>query len=110
MQYNLSKRKSKGNKKKYAVYHNGIEGTNEYTGVGILIEEEIPATFTRVNDRICYAEIQLNKYKFTLLVAYAPTLIISEQNPVIREDSYESLREFTNRIKKRRHDDSHWRF
>ena len=47
--------------------------------------------------------IEFAKYKFTLLVAYAPTLIISEQNPAIREDSNESLSEFTNRIKKRRH-------
>ena len=43
---------ARGNKKKYTVYHNVIEGTNEYTGVEILIEEEIPATFTSMNDRI----------------------------------------------------------
>ena len=85
------------------VYHNGIERTNEYTGVGILIEEEIPTTFTRVNDRICYAEIQLDKYKVILLVHYAPTLVISEQNPATREDFYESLSEVTNRINKIRH-------
>ena len=34
------------------VHHNGTEGTNEYTRVGILIEEETTATFTRMNDRI----------------------------------------------------------
>ena len=44
---------ARGKKKNYTIYHSGIEGMNEYTGVGIFIEEEIPATFTRVNDRIC---------------------------------------------------------
>ena len=67
-------------KKKSTVYHNGVEGTNRYTGVKILIEQKLPATFTRVNDRICYAEIQMDKYKVILFIAYAPTLIVSEQN------------------------------
>ena len=93
----------RGKKKKYTVYHNGIEETNEYTRVGILIEEEIPATFTRVNDRICYAEIQLDKYNVILIVAYAPTLIISEQHPAVREDFYDSLNEISYRINKSRH-------
>ena len=39
---------ARGKKKNYKVYHNGIEGTKEYTGVRILIEEEVPATSTRV--------------------------------------------------------------
>ena len=53
---------ARGKKKNYPVYRNGIEETNEYTGIGILIKEEIPATFTKVNDRICYVEIQLDKF------------------------------------------------
>ena len=69
---------ARGKKKNYTIYHNGIEGTNEYTGVGILIEEEIPATFTSVNDRILYAEIQLDKPNIILIVAYISTLIIFE--------------------------------
>ena len=67
------------------------------------IEEEISATFTRVNDRICYAEIQLDKYNFILIVAYATTLIISEQNPAVMEDFYNSLNEISYRINKSRH-------
>lgn len=73
----------KRNKKKYIVYHNGIEGTNECTEVRILIKEQIPATFTRVNEGICCAEKQLHKYKVILLVDYAPTVTISGQNPDI---------------------------
>ena len=96
-------KQAKGNKKKYTVYHSETEGTNKYTGVGILIEEEIPATFTKVNDRICHAEIQMDKYKVILLVAYASTLIIPEPNPAIREDFYKNLSESTNRIKKSKH-------
>ena len=69
---------ARGKKKNYTVYHNGIEGTNEYTGVGILIEEEIPATFASLNDRTLYAEIQLDKHNIILIVAYVPTLIIFE--------------------------------
>ena len=88
-----------GNKKKCTVYHNEIEGTNEYIIVGILIEEEIPA----MNSRIFFAEIQLDKYNDILLAAYTPTLIIFEQNPAIRKDFCESLSEVTNRINKIRH-------
>ena len=56
-----------------------------------------------MNDRIRYAEIQLDKCNVILIVAYSPTLIISEQNPAIREDFYESFSEATNRINKSRH-------
>ena len=154
---------ARGNKKNYTVYHNGIEGTNKYTGVGILIEEEIPATFTTVNDhcvksvqirsffwyvfscirneygacirteygglrskqqlkkrctylvlfqhldtvhavdRIYYAEIQLDKYNNISNVAYSSAVIISEQNPAVTEDFYDSLSEVTKRINKSRH-------
>ena len=56
-----------------------------------------------MNVRTCYVEIQLDKHKVTLLVAYAPTLIISGEIPAIRENFYESLSEFINRIKKGKH-------
>ena len=83
--------------------HNAIQGTNENTGVRILVEEKIAATFTTVNDRICFAKIQLDKYKVVLLVAFAPTLVISEQNPAIKENFYERWSEVTNRINESRH-------
>ena len=60
---------ARGKRKNYTVYHNGIEGANKHKVVGILIEEEIPSTFTRVNDRICYAKIQLDEYNVILIVA-----------------------------------------
>ena len=85
------------------MYHNAIQGTNENTGVRILVEEKIAAIFTRVNDRICFPKIQLDKYKVVLLVAFAPTLAISDQNPATKEDFYESLSEVTNRINESRH-------
>ena len=66
--------------------HNAIQGTNENTGVRILVEGKIAAIFTRVNDRICFPKIQLDKYKVVLLVAFAPTLVISDQNPATKED------------------------
>ena len=68
-----------GDQRSFTIYHNGIEGQNDFTGVGILIDEAIPATFTRVNDRICYAEIVLGNHTLLLLVAYAPTLAVSEK-------------------------------
>lgn len=83
--------------------HNAIQGINENTGVRILAEEKIATTFTRVNDKICFAKIQLDKYKIVLLNAFAPALVIFEQNPAIKEDFYESLSEVTNRINESRH-------
>lgn len=56
-----------------------------------------------MNVRTCYAEIQWDKHKVTLLVAYAPTLIISGEIPAIRENFYESLSELINRINKGKH-------
>ena len=71
--------------------HNAIQGINENTGVRIPVEEKIATTFTRVNDKICFTKIQLDKY------------VIFEQNPAIKEDFYESLSEVTNRINESRH-------
>ena len=54
-------------------------------------------------DRICYAEIQLDKYNIILNVAYSSTVIISERNLAVTEDFYDSLSEVTKRINKSRH-------
>ena len=60
-------------------------------------------TSNLANDRICYSEIQLDKYKVIFLVAYIPTLIVSEQSSATREKFYEILSEVTNRIIKSKH-------
>ena len=87
-----------GNKKKCTANHNGIEGTNWHKGVGILIEGEISSTFTRVNDRNCYTEVQLDKYKVILLVAYDPTLMIYEQSRCLLVFAKEHYMILTNTI------------
>ena len=42
----------KGSKESYNIYHNGIEGNNSFSGVGVIIEKVIKANFTRISDRI----------------------------------------------------------
>ena len=67
-------------KKTYNIYHNGIEGENKFSGVGILIEKHIEATFARISDRICIAEVNLeNSVKMFIIVVYAHTLTVSEK-------------------------------
>ena len=94
---------------KYNIYHNGIEGTNKCTGVGIVIRKELKAEFIRISDRICAAEIELGesndhqKKKLIFIVAYAPTLIRSESNEEIREEFYDTLNETTRKLNKARH-------
>lgn len=41
----------KGIKNVFNLYHNGIKGSNKYSGVGILIDKDISATFRRISDR-----------------------------------------------------------
>ena len=93
----------KSKQKRYTIYHNGIEEESQFTGVGIVIEEDIPATFTRVNDRICYAELKLGGYTAIFIVAYAPTLKVSEENPGRRDKFYECLSEVTTKANRSRH-------
>ena len=97
----------KGIKKVYNLYHNGIKGTNKYSGVGLLINKDINATFQRITDRICVAEIDLEgdstKKKLFIIVAYAPTLGVSEKNPNVREEFYRTLTQVTLKVDKSRH-------
>ena len=58
----------KGKKKIYNVYHNGIKDKNKHTGVGIIVEKEIPAVMNRITDRICTAEIDLNDTKKLIVI------------------------------------------
>ena len=40
-------------KQTYNIYHNGIEGKNKFSGVGILMKSDIEARVERITDRIC---------------------------------------------------------
>ena len=62
---------------KYIFYNGGINGENVYSGVGILIEENLVSRFKRITDRICTCEIDLDEEnrKIFSIVAYAPTLV-----------------------------------
>ena len=86
----------------YNIYHNGIEGKNKFSGVGILLKSDIEARVERITDRICTAEIELQQSNNVfVIVAYAPTLKVSEENPNVREEFYDAL--MTKELNKRRH-------
>ena len=68
--------------RRYKVYHGEIQRTNQYTGTGFLIEEFLNPHFKRISDRISTTKIQLNDDQYaTIIVAYAPTIRKSKQNP-----------------------------
>ena len=88
-------------KQTYNIYHNGIEGKNKFSGVGILMKSDIEARVERITDRICTAEIELQQSnKVFIIVAYAPTLKGTEENPNVREEFYDALNKVTKEINK----------
>ena len=94
----------KGEKKSYYVYQNGIASENKYTGVGIVIDKELPAVIDRITDRICTAEVDLGMLKkLVLIIAYAPTQVVSEKYPKVREQFYSDLSEITRKLNRNRH-------
>ena len=95
----------KGIKNVFNLYHNGIKGSNKYSGVGILIDKDISATFRRISDRnMCRAEIDLvGKEKLFVIVAYAPTLGVSGKNPNTREEFYRTLSQVSAEVAKSRY-------
>ena len=91
-------------KKTYNIYHNGIEGENKFSGVGISIEKHIEATFARISDRICIAKVNLeDSVKMFIIVVYAHTLTVSEKKKNYREDFYKTLSEISRKVAKSRH-------
>lgn len=77
------------------IYHAGIQGKNQYTGTGFLIEE-----FLNPSHRISIAKIQLDDDHCAtiIVVAYAPTFGKSEINPSIREKFYDQLNSLTSEV------------
>ena len=77
----------------FILYSNGIiESENSFTGVGVIVDKDLNPDFERINDRICKAELNIDiDHKLVLIIAYAPTLIVSETDPQKRIDFYEKL-------------------
>lgn len=68
------------------------EKDNYHHGVGIVIEKELNPKFKKINNRICRAEIKINKNrKLYFISAYAPTAQVSKKNPKIKEEFFEAL-------------------
>ena len=81
------------NEKVYTFYSGGIEDSihNNFTGVGVVIDNDLKPKFERVNDPICTAELNLDgSHKLVLIVTYAPTVIVSEQDPQKRVEFYKN--------------------
>ena len=63
--------------------------------------EKFNPLFKRISDRISTPKIQLNDDHYVaIIVAYAPTLGKSEQNPSIWEEFYDQLNSLTSEHKK----------
>ena len=92
--------KNKITKNDYHFFTGGISEQNVYSGVGCVIDEELDPSFKRISDRICTAEIQLKDHKIIIIVAYAPTMIVSEKEPQKRDEFYQTLDKILDKEKK----------
>ena len=89
---------------RYEIYYGEIQGTNQYTGTGFLIEESLNPHFKWISDRISNANIHLNDDKYvTVIVAYASNSRKSEQNPSIKGKCYDQLNSLTSEHKNNKH-------
>ena len=61
------------NGKKLIHYYSG-NPNNTNNGVGIILEEQTPAVFTPINDRLCMTKIKQNKNRQNIVIisVYAP--------------------------------------
>ena len=96
-------------KSEYTLHFTGPKDSSRH-GVGIVVKKDLPAKFTRINDRICKLEVELDqienkaqfkKRKLTLISAYAPTLSKSTKNPQLAEDFYTALQNTVNSVPNR---------
>ena len=81
---NTKNQKAQKNRTTFTI---GIEGNNSFLGIGVIIEKDITANFTRIGDRICIVNVKLEEssdIKLLVIVAYASTLQVSERNPKAR--------------------------
>lgn len=84
----------------YTLYFTGDDTRSG--GVGIIVKSTTKAEFTRINDRICRANIKLkNNRVLVVLSTYAPTQPRCEKNPSLRESFYTDLDEIIKTVSKR---------
>ena len=64
-----------------------------HLGVEIVVSNDfkVDVNFTEVSERICFLDFELDKVKFRVISAHAPTLPVSEKNPEAREEFYSKL-------------------
>ena len=71
------------------------------TKSGILVRKELQPSITKINDRICTAEVKLKEHKLLFISAYAHTLQKSEQDENTREEFYEALESLIEKVVQR---------
>ena len=79
---------------------NEVDSTNRH-GTGILIKKSLNPKFKRLTGRICVAEVEMRDTKLIFISVYAHTLEISEQNPGLREEFYDTFEGFISAIPSR---------
>ena len=62
---------------------------------------DLKPVFERINNRICKAVIKLRGHRATIISAYAHTLKVSEGNPELREEFYETIESIIDKTPKR---------
>ena len=90
--------------KSYQVFYSGIKGKITFSGTGIIIENTLQPRFKRISDRISTASVKIdNNHYANIIVAYAPTLTRSEDEPQLREEFYNQLDKLSTKHKKNKH-------
>jgi len=80
--------------KKYTLHYSGLSETSKeknFSGVGIIIKDNLNGKFKPISERICCMEFQTDNIKWVVICAYAYTLPISEKNPEKKHKFYDDL-------------------
>jgi hypothetical protein len=79
--------------KKYTLYtgQSATKNNHCYGGTGFLVDEELDATFTRDDDRICHLKLTTADRPYYIINAYAPTNSSSKKDSQPRDDFYNKL-------------------
>ena len=96
----LKEQNKDGSIKEYVIFSTSKENSHLH-GTGLLVKKNLKPVFERINNRICKAVIKLRDHRATIISAYAHTLKVSEGNPELRGELYETIESIIDKTPKR---------
>ena len=87
-------------KNKYTLFSTN-KVNDSHHGVGFLIKTELDPTFSKITERICFADMKTRNQTIRVVSVYAPTLKSCEDNPEIRLEFYAAIQKVIKTTPKR---------